>query len=234
MRRRLARPHRQDLDRDLTHLLLVAQAQAFPAHGLAARQSLVQGAPELHEQPWAGHLEEVHGRLPRRRLQIGTGAPPELQDVELLVDEHAGRGVTAQEQPIGFLMEVRRGRARRARPRAGCARRLVVLDRELDQRPAARDLLRIDLVRPVHHLEQPVELPHRLGRPEHQESRHVERVMEGRQDPPLQRRGHVDQDIAATDQIHMRERRIGGDVLAREDAAIADRLVDTVEYGLPS
>ena len=53
--------------------------------------------------------------------------------------------------------------------------------------------------------------------------------MEGRQDPPLQRRGHVDQDVAAADQIHVRERRIGGEVLAREDADVADRLVDPVE-----
>ena len=53
--------------------------------------------------------------------------------------------------------------------------------------------------------------------------------MEGRQDPPLQRRGHVDKHIAATDEIHMRERRVGGQVLAREDAALADRFVDAVE-----
>ena len=147
----------------------------------------------------------------------------------MLVDEHPGRGVTAQEQPIGFLLEVGRGRARSACPRAGRARRPVVLDREPHQRPAGRDLLRIDLVRPIHRLEQPVLLPHRLGRPQDQESRYVERVMEGRQHPLLQRRGHVDQDIAATDEIHMRERRIGGQVLASEDAAIADRFVDAVE-----
>ena len=40
----------------------------------------------------------------------------------------------------------------------------------------------------------------------------------------LQRRRHVDQHVAAADQIHARERRIDGDVLPGEDAQIAHRL----------
>src|SRR5262245_66670743 len=52
--------------------------------------------------------------------------------------------------------------------------------------------------------------------------------MQQRQDLFLQNRLEVDQQIAATDQVHMRERRIGDDVLSREDAHVAERLADAV------
>src|SRR5262245_55702264 len=52
--------------------------------------------------------------------------------------------------------------------------------------------------------------------------------MQQRQDMFLQGRLMVDQQVAATDQVHTRERRVGGDVLSSENTHFADRLADAV------
>ena len=44
----------------------------------------------------------------------------------------------------------------------------------------------------------------------------------------LQARLEIDQQIAATDEVHARERRVGDEILPREDHHLAQRLVDAV------
>jgi hypothetical protein len=49
-----------------------------------------------------------------------------------------------------------------------------------------------------------------------------------RQDALLQCGLHVDQQVAATDEVDARERRVREHVVPREDAAVADRLADPI------
>ena len=43
-------------------------------------------------QAFPGHLHEVEAGLARGRLQEGAGMPPELEDVQILIDDDPGRG----------------------------------------------------------------------------------------------------------------------------------------------
>ena len=56
--------------------------------------------------------------------------------------------------------------------------------------------------------------------------------MERRQNALLQRRRQIDQHVAATDDIDMGKGRVQGQVLARKDAQIAQRFVDSVDMVL--
>ncbi len=87
---------------------------------------------------------------------------------------------------------------------------------------------REDLVRLVDGREPAAEARDALGAPQQQVAGLVQGVVEGRQDPPLQRRIEVDEDVSAAHQIQLRKWRIAGQVVLDEDAQIANRLVDPV------
>ena len=95
--------------------------------------------------------------------------------------------------------------------------------------PADGWLLTVDFVRPIPGVEQIRELAHGFGRTKNQETGIVQGVVKERQDLFLQWRRHVDEHIAATDEIDARERRVRGNVLTCEDANITNRLVDPVD-----
>src|SRR5665213_3454475 len=80
----------------------------------------------------------------------------------------------------------------------------------------------------IHGLEQVGELAERFRRTEKQESFGFQRIVKGRQRPLLQSGLQVDQQVAATDQIHFRKRRITDQILARENHRLAKRLGDSV------
>src|SRR5262249_45131519 len=67
---------------------------------------------------------------------------------------------------------------------------------------------------------------------EEQEAIWLERVMEDRDDVTLQLAVEIDEEIAARDQVHARERRIAHHAVRREHAHVADRLVDDVAGAL--
>ena len=80
----------------------------------------------------------------------------------------------------------------------------------------------------VHHLEQVAETADVLRRAQEQEPLGVERVVQQRHDALLEGGVHVDQHVAAADQVEAAERRVGGQVVPGEDAQLADRLADLV------
>lgn len=102
----------------------------------------------------------------------------------------------------------------------------VAVSAEQRFRPGRRRLLAVDLAFAVAAVERIGEFAHRLRATEHQEAPHVQRVMQHGKHALLQGGRHVDEDLAAGDQIDVRERRIGGDVLPGEDAHVTDRLGD--------
>ena len=70
-------------------------------HGeLAGGQGLAHGPAYFIAQLFAGHVEEVHAAQAGGGLQVAAGAAVHVQNIALGVDNHGGRGVLAQQQPL--------------------------------------------------------------------------------------------------------------------------------------
>ena len=82
----------------------------------------------------------------------------------------------------------------------------------------------INSVLPIHRLEEIGEPADCLARAQKQESIRAQRIMERRQDLLLQTRLDIDEQVAATDQVHAREGRIADEILPRKDDCVAQRL----------
>src|SRR4029079_2956902 len=89
-------------------------------------------------------------------------------------------------------------------------------------------LLCVDLGFAAHDLEEIGEPMDGFRVSEHEEARRLERVVEDRNDLLLHERPEVDEDVAATDEIQLREGRILREVLAREDADVSYGLRDLI------
>src|SRR5258707_445660 len=102
------------------------------------------------------------------------------------------------------------------------------LRRRREPQPARQCRPGEDLVRPVGGGKEMAEAHHALGAPEYEVAGLVEAVVEGRDDPLLKRGGEVDEDVAAGDQVQLREGRVTGQVVPHENAQLAHDLVDAV------
>ncbi len=82
--------------------------------GASSLPGLAERGPQRDRQPLPHHLEQVQAGLARRRRQVRPGVPAELQDLQIGVDQHAGRGVPRQEDAVGLFLHVgrRHGRER--------------------------------------------------------------------------------------------------------------------------
>ena len=72
------------------------------------RLRLVEGALQIDVQALAGHLEKIQARHARRGLEVRARPPAELEDFQRMVDQHAGRSVLTEDDPIGLLLQIRR------------------------------------------------------------------------------------------------------------------------------
>ena len=157
------------------------------------------------------------------------GLAAELDDLQVGVDHHARRRIALEDGAAHLALEHLLGRrsvavARPAARQAGGR----VIDRERHRRRSRAVLLAVDAQLLVDQREQVALRADGLGLAEHQEAVRLERVVEHREQLPLQLRVQVDEDVAAEDQVEPRERRIPGEVLAREDAQVAHHLADAV------
>ncbi len=80
----------------------------------------------------------------------------------------------------------------------------------------------------VHWLEQLGEAADGFRRAQQQESTRVERVVESGEHLLLQAWREIDEQVTATDEVHMRERRVAGDVLPSEDDHLSQGLTDPI------
>ena len=217
---------RDDFDGHRIQAIAVAELHALLAgrHGVAAR--LVDGLAQRHQEPLAHHLGKVEGGLTVRVLQEGIRVAAELQDVEALVHDHAGRAVADEEQPVRFPRHI----GVRSRPRREERfRRWPLFGRAGDEVEMGRDggrLAAVDPVLLVQDGEEGRHLADALGGAEHQEPGRRERVVKRREHPFLQPGFQVDQHVPAADEVHARERRVPSEVVAREHAHLADGLAD--------
>jgi hypothetical protein len=194
----------------------------------------VEERAQLVRQLLARHLQHVEAGLARRGLEVRAGVPAELHDLQIGAHDHARRRVAAQDQAIGLVLRVEPGArvpvhlARGPIGRVG-ARPLPPPAGELEAYARGGRVLHVDLVPLVDRREKLGVPGEGLRRSEHQVPGRPERVVEDGHDALLQDRLEVDEHVAAADEIEPRERGIAGEVLPREDAAIADRFVDLPE-----
>ena len=144
----------------------------------------------------------------------------------LTVTRSASRwALSSARKPSGALSRLRIGRGAQW---PGCgARSRVAFDRQMKRR-RRRGFPGIDLVLLVHRLEQVGEAADGFRGAQKQKSLRLERVMERGERLLLQARLEINQQVAATDEVHARERRVADEVLPGEDDHLAQRLADPV------
>ena len=102
----------------------------------------------------------------------------------------------------------------------------------MGRQAGGRILLLVNPVFLVHRREVLRISPQALGSAEHQKTAGFERIVQSRDHPLLQHRAQVDQQIAATDQVQVGERRIFGHILLGKDAHLPyrfDNLISPVD-----
>ena len=192
-------------------------------------------------KPFARHLQHVEARLAGGRLEVRAGRPAELQDLQsalistpgganwLTVMRSASRcALSSPRKPSGGSARRRPSADRKQAARRRAARSAALFPDRQVKRRGRRGLLGEDLVLLVHRLEEIGEAADRFRGAQEQEPAGLERVVERGQHLLLQARLEIDQQVAATDEVHARERRIGDEVLPREDHHLAQRLADPV------
>ena len=210
------------------------------AHDLApTRPGSAQGQPQLVPEASAERLEQVrHGHRARRKLQVAADRPGEEQDVATLVDDRRWARVFVAKHTLerGADLLLRRGRAGSLESvplrLPGLVR--IALRPERGNSTIGRvtvSLRRKIAISLVHRLEQLRASGDALGGTEEQKAAGSKRVVEQRNELLLQLGAEVDEDVAAGDEVELRERRIADQAVLGEDAHLAqllDRLV-----GLP-
>ena len=192
---------------------------------------LIAAAQRQH-QAFARHLQHVEARLAGGRLEIRAGRPAELQDLQLGIDEHAGRRELIDGDAVGLALGVelaaerfgRRAPARRPADDASGRGARACSFPAAGGTPGSAGFLGVDLVLLVHRLEQVGEAADRFRCAQEQEPSGLERVVERGERLLLQARLEIDQQVPATDEIHARERRVADEVLPREHDHLAQRL----------
>jgi hypothetical protein len=72
-----------------------------------AASDFLESFTQVGKQTFAAHSQNAGGRLSRRDLEIEAGAPAELENVEVLVDQDSRRRKAFEEQAIHFALPVR-------------------------------------------------------------------------------------------------------------------------------
>ena len=153
-----------------------------------------------------------------------AGAAVNVEDLAAGVDEHAGLGVVQEERLLGQLA-VRGLGSPRAPWRCDCSGFPLAESEGTKSRSSGlasrREIFfaHVEIRLAIHHLEERRELTHGLRASQKQEPPGFKRVVEERDQSLLQVPVHVDQQVAATDQVEPGERRVLDHVLLGEDHA---------------
>ncbi len=200
---------------------------ALPAHRGGRLARLRQRQAQRGGEAGARHPEELALGLPGRRLEEGAGSPAELEHLQAVVDDDAGRAVPGQDHAVGAPGQGAVGPRRRGRH--GLARGAA--PGTAPARGARRKR-----ARPGPAQEEPAVLARRGEPPRHaggalraaeeEVAGLVEAVVGRGQHAPLERLAEVDEDVPAAQQVQPGERGIARDVVPDEDAQLANGRAD--------
>ena len=222
----------RDVERDHVDLDGVVRLACAVRHdgracALAGGAGFVDRASERDAKLFACHPQEVQRCDAGGRLEVRGHLAAELNDGEIVPHDDAHRGDGREDRSVGFLADVT-GVHRAVIPRRGNRRRRPSAPiTEVERRADGSRCARIDLVPRVGGRE-PGERTDGLGGAEDEIPRLGQRVVEHREDALLDRRGEIDHQVPAADDIHLREGRVARDVVRREDTSIAHVLRDFV------
>ena len=211
--------------------VVLIEANIIAAHHSANLLCLVERRAQRPQQPFARHLQDVEAGPAGGWFQIRARIATKLNDLKLGVDEDSGRGITAECDAIrlalggGFNWKSFLRRGGSGRGDSFFHRRMSGREVQPKHRGRTR-FFEINLVLPVHRFKQLSERADRFGSPKEKKAVWFEGVMKRRDDLFLQTGFQVNQQIAATDQIEARERRIAQEILPRKHDHLPQRLAD--------
>ena len=164
-----------------------------------------------------------------RRLEVGPGSSPEVEDLHAPVHDDAGGRVLVQKKALGSPNEVKSSRRSRLRDRRRVWNDISSwspLEGALDRGPGEDLVLLVDQpkeIRPVGDV---------LRVTEQEKPGLVQREVEVGKHPLLQLLAEVDENVAAAHQVKFREGRIGCEIVLHERAPLAHGLADSVSATL--
>ena len=140
------------------------------------------------------------------------------------------RACSVSSRSGSFSAQAALPRQARQRRTDGCRRAAWATAQDQLRTLRAREVLLalVQLGLAVQHGKQVAKLADALGGAEKQHAAGFQRVVEQRNELLLQFHAHVDQQVAAADQVQPGERRVLDHVLLGEDQHVADALVDAV------
>ena len=173
-------------------------------HRFAADRSLLSarfanGRAEVQRQRFPRHPQQVEFGLAHWRRQIRVRAPAKLQDIEVVIDQHARRSIPAQRQAVGLPLKLCRSGSILSRWRAESRLAGLRVSRRTQIRQRCGGFAGINLLFLVNHPKELCMVAHRLRFAQHEETTGTEGVMKRLDHAPLCHRRQVNQHVAATD-----------------------------------
>src|SRR2546427_9406720 len=224
--------HRDDLKSHLGHPTILLDAEPLASDRRVLLPRLVDRHAQLRQQAFPSDLQEGVPCLAGGGLEIGARVTAELKDLRRLIDEDAGGGVLSEKDPVDLLHRLRPPPGGLARTPRGPARPGLrgpaIETAQAQVEPPRGRPLGVDLVLFVDHREEVRQWPDGLRHSQHQEAWGRQGIVEDRRHAPLQLQLEVDEHVAAYDEVHLREGRVRGQVVLREDAELAHRLADLI------
>ena len=225
-------PQGNHFDVDHPVVAVLTDPHIFPSHHLAFLLRLADGSAQRQHQTFPRHFHQVEARLAGGRLKKRTGRAAKLQDLHLSIDQDAGWGVFVEGDAVGFVLQVQfvresfgRGAWFGCRNLPGHAR-MPGTQLQLQRCPCRS--LGIDLLLLIDGRKQVGKRANRFRRAQEQKPLRLQGVMKNGQDLLLHALFDVNQQVAATDEVHARKGGIGDEILSGEDTHLADGLVDSV------
>ncbi len=187
---------------------------------------------QRHREAAARHRHHIVLRSSRRGPQVGPRLALDLQDLHPLVHNDSRRRMASREQsksgrhdgPTQPIPVVARRIVRARRRRIGPAR----LGPSRKVKRAGHRGPREDLGSSVDRVEELLEPGDALRSAEEQEARLTQGIVERGDDPLLERGVEVDENVAAADEIDMRERGVAREVVLDEYTLVANGLDDSI------
>ena len=224
---RVAAFHRNDFQIDCLRFAVLGKADTFPANRGLLLFRPVKRRVEIQRQFFPHQFQHMEGCGSSRRRQVGAGVPLEMKDMQARVYHQRCRGVSLPDDALDGFLKVERG-ARQLR-RGGARRRFCAV-RGRQGRPGD-GRCRVPRI----NLELALLLDKKmrggtegLRFSQQKKAGRLQGVMEEGEHPLLKRRTHVNQYIAATDEIELGERRILAQVMPGKHAPLTDLLADLV------
>src|SRR5579871_4272366 len=227
-----------DFDPHGNAILAIFEGDAFPGSRDGIFAGFLDQGTEFVEQARTSHLQQVEGGFAGGEFEVVISAPASLHYIQIVVDDHGGRHVLGEQQAIGFALHISRsfgnflffGSAIGAR--LPCFDGRMGADRHAERNRGGNGFFLINLALAVHEIKDVsagTEQPFRISY--QQKAMLLQGIVKNGNDFFLQHGTEIDEDVAATDQIHARERRITEDILPGEDAHVADRFGNLVSVG---